>query len=117
MNNKNWLIEWFSLISIGNEFQISELKYLKEYQKFRPSCAKDVCLHSKVGANRCYLVSEGGKLLKKELDLDEIQERFWADSKQVLGYIIDDVWHFKEFVANKLQQIKYYMRSMMLHSN
>ena len=30
-------------------------------------------------------------LLKKELDLDEIQERFWADSKQVLGYIIDDV--------------------------
>ena len=56
-------------------------------------------------------------LLKKELDLDGIQERFWADSKQVLGYIIDDVWQFKTFVANKLQQMKYYIRSMMLHSN
>ena len=33
-------------------------------------------------------------LLKKELDLDEVEERFWTDSKVVLCYIADDVRRF-----------------------
>ena len=45
-------------------------------------------------------------LLKKELDLNEVEERFWTDSKVVLGYITNDVRPFKIFVANRVQQIK-----------
>ena len=45
-------------------------------------------------------------LLKEELDLSEVEERFWTDSKVVLGNITNDVRWFKTFVANRVQQIK-----------
>ena len=44
-------------------------------------------------------------LLKKEQDLDEVEERFWTDSEVVLGYNTNDVQRFKTFVANRVQQI------------
>ena len=67
---------------------------------------KEVCLYSQLGANSCYLVSKGGKLLKEKLDLDEVEEKFCTDSKVVLGYITNDVQWFKTFVANRVEQIK-----------
>ena len=45
-------------------------------------------------------------LLKKELNLGEVEEWFWTDSKVVLGYIKNDVRGFKTFVANRIQQIR-----------
>ena len=45
-------------------------------------------------------------LLKKEVDLDEIEERFWTNSKVVLGCITNGLQRFKTFVANRVQQIK-----------
>ena len=45
-------------------------------------------------------------LLKKELNLGEVEEWFWADSKVVLGYIKNYVRRFKTFVANRIQQIR-----------
>ena len=30
-------------------------------------------------------------LLKKELDLDEVEERFWTDNKVALAYITDNI--------------------------
>ena len=45
-------------------------------------------------------------LLKKELNLGEVEEWFWTDSKVVLGYIKNDVRRFKTFVANRIQQIR-----------
>ena len=45
------------------------------------------------------------RLLKKELDLDEVEETFWTDSKKVLGCVTNDVSRFKVFVANRVQQI------------
>ena len=45
-------------------------------------------------------------LLKKELDLEEVEKRFWTDSKVVLGCITNDVQWFKTFVANRVQQIQ-----------
>ena len=33
-------------------------------------------------------------LLKKELDLNEVEEKFWTDSKVVLGYITNNVRRF-----------------------
>ena len=50
-------------------------------------------------------------MLKKELDLNEVEERFWTDSKVVLGYITNDVRPFKIFVVNRVQQIKDNTRS------
>ena len=44
--------------------------------------------------------------LKKELDLDEVEERFSTNSKVVLGYISNDVRWFETFVSNRVQQIK-----------
>ena len=43
-------------------------------------------------------------VFKKKLDLDEIEERFWMDSKVVLGYVTNDLWWFKTFVTNRMQQ-------------
>ena len=45
-------------------------------------------------------------LLKKELDINCVDEVFWTDSKAVLGYINNTVKIFKAFVANRVQQIK-----------
>lgn len=44
--------------------------------------------------------------LKRELELDGLQEYFWTDSKVVLGYINNDARRFHVFVANRIQQIR-----------
>ena len=44
-------------------------------------------------------------ILKQELDLKDVVECFWMDSKIVLGYIANDSRRFYVFVANRLQQI------------
>ena len=45
-------------------------------------------------------------LLKKELNLGEVNHYFWTDSKVVLGYIRNDTRRFKTFAANRIYQIK-----------
>ena len=45
-------------------------------------------------------------LLKKELDINCVDEVFWTDSKIVLGYITNTVKRFKTFVANRVQEIR-----------
>ncbi|XP_073766183.1 uncharacterized protein isoform X2 [Danio rerio] len=45
-------------------------------------------------------------MLKKELDIKDLQECFWIDSKVVLGYINNDARRFQVFVANRVQRIK-----------
>ena len=45
-------------------------------------------------------------LLKKELNLGEVNHYFWTDSKVVLGYIRNDTRRFKTFAANRIDQIK-----------
>ena len=45
-------------------------------------------------------------LLKKELDIDCVDEVFWTDSKVVLDYINNAIKRFKTFVANRVQKIK-----------
>ena len=45
-------------------------------------------------------------LLKKELNLGEVNLYFWTDSKVVLGYIRNDTRRFKTFVVNRIYQIK-----------
>ena len=45
-------------------------------------------------------------LIKKELNLGNITERFWADSQVVLVYIGSTTKRFKVFVANRVQKIQ-----------
>lgn len=45
-------------------------------------------------------------LLKREMELEGLQEYFWTDSKVVLGYINNDARRFHVFVANRIQRIK-----------
>ncbi|XP_052445763.1 uncharacterized protein LOC127987458 [Carassius gibelio] len=45
-------------------------------------------------------------LLRKELDIANLEEYFWTDSKVVLGYINNDAKRFHIFVANRIQRIK-----------
>ena len=70
------------------------------------SCAKEVYLHSQVELTAATLSVKVASFLKKELDLDEIEERLWTGSKVVLGYITNDVRRFKTFFANRVKQIK-----------
>ncbi|XP_051816280.1 uncharacterized protein LOC127537608 [Acanthochromis polyacanthus] len=45
-------------------------------------------------------------LLRKELELEEVTEVFWTDSKVVLGYVNNEARRFHVFVANRIQRIK-----------
>ena len=45
-------------------------------------------------------------LLRKELNMEDVQEFFWTDSKVVLGYINNDARRFHVFVANRITRIK-----------
>lgn len=45
-------------------------------------------------------------LLKKELNIQNLQEYFWTDSRVVLGYINNEARRFHVFVANRIQRIK-----------
>ena len=45
-------------------------------------------------------------LIRKELNLGNITERFWTDSQVVLTYIRSTTKRFKVFVANQAQKIQ-----------
>ena len=45
-------------------------------------------------------------LLRKELQIDGLKERFWTDSQVVLTYIRSNSKLFKVFVTNSIHQIK-----------
>ncbi|XP_065109942.1 uncharacterized protein [Paramisgurnus dabryanus] len=47
-----------------------------------------------------------GDLLRRELELDQLSQFYWTDSKVVLGYINNEARRFQVFVANRIQQIK-----------
>ena len=40
------------------------------------------------------------------MEIEDLQEYFWTDSKVVLGYINNDEKRFQVFVANRIQRIK-----------
>ena len=44
--------------------------------------------------------------LQRELDLKEVEETFWTDSKVVLGYIANEKRRFHIFIGNRVQQIQ-----------
>ncbi|XP_051813869.1 uncharacterized protein LOC127536725 [Acanthochromis polyacanthus] len=44
--------------------------------------------------------------LKRELEIQDLQEYYWTDSKVVLGYINNDARRFHVFVANRIQRIR-----------
>ena len=46
------------------------------------------------------------KTLKEELQLTNVEEIFWTDSKVVLGYINNEAKRFHMFVANRIQIIR-----------
>ena len=43
-------------------------------------------------------------MIKKELQLQELDEYFWTDSRVVLGYIAIDTRAFKSLVANRVKE-------------
>ena len=45
-------------------------------------------------------------LIRKELNLGNIAERFWTDSQVVLAYIRSTTKRFQVFVANRVQKIQ-----------
>ncbi len=45
-------------------------------------------------------------MLKRELEVECLQEVFWTDSKIVLGYISNEARRFHVFVANRVERIK-----------
>ena len=45
-------------------------------------------------------------MIKKELQLQQLDEYFWTDSRVVLGYIANDTRAFKNFVANRVHMIQ-----------
>ena len=49
-----------------------------------------------------------GSLLKKELQMPDISDYYWTDSKISLGYIFNETKRFRVFVANRAQKIRAY---------
>lgn len=44
-------------------------------------------------------------VVKGELEIKDLQDYYWPDSKVVLSYINNDAKHFHTFVANRIQRI------------
>ena len=45
-------------------------------------------------------------MIKKELQLQQLDEYFWTDSRVVLGYIANDTKAFKTFVVKRVHMIQ-----------
>ncbi len=45
-------------------------------------------------------------VIKRELEIENLQEYYWTDSKVVLGYVNNDAKRFHTFVANRIQRIR-----------
>lgn len=45
-------------------------------------------------------------MLRNELEISDLEEHFWTDSKVVLGYVNNDAKRFHVFVANRIQRIR-----------
>ena len=45
-------------------------------------------------------------MLRRELDIPVASEEFWTDSQVALGYISNEAWQFKTFVANRVQFVR-----------
>ena len=54
------------------------------------------------------LSTKTSQFLKQELNIPNLREYFWCDSKVVLGYIRNEDKRFHVFVANRVQQIRQY---------
>ena len=52
------------------------------------------------------LSAKVGCMVKEELQMPNVEEFFWMDSKVALGYIHNDVRRFRVFVANRVQKIR-----------
>jgi len=44
-----------------------------------------------------------GDVVKRELEIEKLEEYYWTDSKVVLGYVNNDAQRFHTFVANRIQ--------------
>lgn len=47
-----------------------------------------------------------GDVAKRELEIKDLQDYYWSDSKVVLGYVNNDAKRFHTFVANHIQRIR-----------
>ncbi|XP_028316746.1 uncharacterized protein LOC114471941 [Gouania willdenowi] len=47
-----------------------------------------------------------GDVVKSELEIENLQEYYWTDSKVVLGYVNNEAKRFHTFVANRIQRIR-----------
>nr|XP_021322660.1 uncharacterized protein LOC108179640 [Danio rerio] len=47
-----------------------------------------------------------GNIVKRELEIEDLQEYYWTDSRVVLGYVNNDAKRFHTFVANRIQRIR-----------
>ena len=46
------------------------------------------------------------KLIRDELEIGDFEEKFWTDSKVLLGIIKKEIKRFKIFAPNRIQIIK-----------
>ena len=45
-------------------------------------------------------------VIRRELEIEDLQEYYWTDSRVVLGYVNNDAKRFHTFVANRIQHIR-----------
>ena len=58
--------------------------------------------------NACTLAAEVGSMVKSELDIPNIFQAYWTDSKICLGYISNETKRVRIYVANRREKIRYY---------
>ena len=60
--------------------------------------------------NACTLAAEVGAMVNAELDMDDIAQTYWTDSKICLGYISNETKRLRIFVANRQDKIRYFTK-------
>ena len=63
------------------------------------------CIYPQARTCSALLSVKISKMIKIELQLQELDEYFWTYSRVVLGYIANDARAFKTLVANRVHMI------------
>ena len=92
-----------SYLRLINEFGIIHCSLL--IRKSRVSPIRYVLI-PRLELTAATLTIKLSKLIKKELNIEDYEEKYWTDHKVILVYINNEVKHFKIFVANRDQKIK-----------
>lgn len=92
-------------VLLKNVTRSGEVQCTLVMEKARVAATKVITI-PRLELSAAVVAARTASFLKRELEIQDIQEYYWTDSKVVLGYINNNAKRFHVFVANRIQRIR-----------